>query len=404
MQTKQQTKQQHAKQLGVYLHIPFCVRKCGYCDFLSAPADEQTRRNYVAALCNEIRAAAWQEQKILKENYSIKSIFFGGGTPSLLDGNAIGAIMKVLQEQLGDICSEQLEVTMECNPGTVTEEKLLQYRRSGVNRLSFGLQSAHNQELKALGRIHTWETFLESLQAARGAGFQNINVDLMSALPDQTMDSWQHTLEQVAALQPEHISAYSLILEEGTALAAQIAAERRQGIDRVSDEDTDREMYAFTNTFLAEQGYCHYEISNYAKPGFESVHNLSYWECQEYFGFGLGASGFYQGERYCNTSKLAEYLINWENADAVDWKTYREDVTVNSLQEQMAEFMFLGLRKMKGISVREFKQRFGKDYWQVYGEQTERLLQEHLLEQCQDTLYLTARGIDISNTVMAEFV
>ena len=276
------------KRGGIYIHIPFCVRKCAYCDFLSAPADEKTQAEYVKALQTEI----YQTAKLLSENpYTVDTVFFGGGTPSILAPGHVKALADTLRESFP--FAENAEITIECNPGTLDEEKAAVYRQAGINRISFGLQSANNRELKMLGRIHTMEEFVKSYETARAAGFDNINIDLMSALPGQTFESFLHTLDTVLALKPEHISMYSLILEEGTALY-----EHLDRYPALPDEDTEREMYDTACLRLADNGYHQYEISNFAKEGKACRHNLSYWERKNYLGFGTGAASLLCEQRY----------------------------------------------------------------------------------------------------------
>ena len=286
------------KRGGIYIHIPFCVRKCAYCDFLSAPADEKTQAGYVKALQTEI----YQTAKLFSENpYTVDTVFFGGGTPSILVPKHIKALMDTLRECFA--LPEAAEITIECNPGTLDEEKAAVYRQAGINRISFGLQSANNRELKMLGRIHTMEEFVKSYETARAAGFDNINIDLMSALPGQTFESFLHTLDTVLALKPEHISMYSLILEEGTALY-----EHLDRYPALPDEDTERQMYDTACLRLADNGYHQYEISNFAKEGKACRHNLSYWERKNYLGFGIGAASLRCEQRYTNTDSLALYI------------------------------------------------------------------------------------------------
>ena len=286
------------KRGGIYIHIPFCVRKCAYCDFLSALADEKTQAEYVKALQTEI----YQTAKLLSENpYTVDTVFFGGGTPSILAPGHVKALADTLRESFP--FAENAEITIECNPGTLDEEKAAVYRQAGINRISFGLQSANNRELKMLGRIHTMEEFVQSYETARAAGFDNINIDLMSALPGQTFESFLHTLDTVLALKPEHISMYSLILEEGTALY-----EHLDRYPALPDEDTERQMYDTACLRLADNGYHQYEISNFAKEGKACRHNLSYWERKNYLGFGTGAASLLCEQRYTNTDSLALYI------------------------------------------------------------------------------------------------
>lgn len=380
------------KELELYLHIPFCVKKCNYCDFLSAPAGEETRAAYVDALLEEIRG--FDEP----EDYEVVTVFFGGGTPSILPGQAIFRIMEALREKFS--FRKGAEITLEANPGTVDKEKLSFYKKAGINRLSFGLQSADAEELKKLGRIHTWEKFLESFQLAREAGFSNINVDLMSALPGQTKESWEKTLRQVLALQPEHISAYSLIIEEGTPFYQlyEKDVERRDAGEEpelIPSEEEERAMYEATGRILKEQGYLHYEISNYAKPGRECCHNLGYWQRRDYLGFGLGASTLLNPVRYKNTENLEAYLGG-------DFS--KKEFFVLTKDNQIEETMFLGLRVLEGVSKEQFREQFSCELRVVYRKELEKLEKEGLLEEEGDFVRLTSRGIDLSNPVLAEFL
>lgn len=380
------------KELELYLHIPFCVKKCNYCDFLSALAGEETRAAYVDALLEEIRG--FDEP----EDYEVVTVFFGGGTPSILPGQAIFRIMEALREKFS--FRKEAEITLEANPGTVDKEKLSFYKKAGINRLSFGLQSADAEELKKLGRIHTWEKFLESFQLAREAGFSNINVDLMSALPGQTKESWEKTLRQVLALQPEHISAYSLIIEEGTPFYQlyEKDVERRDAGEEpelIPSEEEERAMYEATGRILKEQGYLHYEISNYAKPGCECRHNLGYWQRRDYLGFGLGASTLLNPVRYKNTEDLEAYLGG-------DFS--KKEFFVLTKDNQIEETMFLGLRVLEGVSKEQFREQFSCELRVVYRKELEKLEKEGLLEEEGDFVRLTSRGIDLSNPVLAEFL
>ena len=387
------------KELELYVHIPFCVRKCAYCDFLSAPADTQERTLYIDALTEEIRA-----RKNDFNAYRVSTIFLGGGTPSILEGDDSARIFRALQENF-DI-SDDAEITMEVNPGTVTEEKAASWRKSGVNRLSIGLQSADDRELKMLGRIHTYREFLDTWKIVREAGFENVNVDLISAIPGQNLRSWSETLRKAADLGPEHISAYSLIIEEGTPFYERYGdgsgEDENKGnhLPPLPDEDTEREMYKATEKILAEYGYHRYEISNYSKTGYECRHNLGYWERKEYLGLGLGASSLISECRFHNTADMGKYLRLYENAGT----DICEDIEHLSVEDQMEEFMFLGLRKTVGISVDDFRKAFGKEIREVYGEQMRKLEEQRLIEYSGNRVRLTERGTDISNYVFSEFM
>lgn len=418
--------------LELYIHIPFCVRKCAYCDFLSFPSGEEERERYVERLTEEI-----EEAGAVSEGYVATAIFFGGGTPSVLTPKQTERILNAVKKSF--YVAEDAEITTEVNPGTADREKLEAWRQAGINRLSFGLQSTENRELQYLGRIHTMEDFLESYRAAREAGFENINIDLMSALPGQTVSSWEKTLRTVVSLQPEHISAYSLIIEEGTPFCQLFgedgdAAEekkRRQslGIPELPDEDAERRMYYDTERILGEAGYHRYEISNYAKPGYECRHNKGYWTGTEYLGLGLGASSYInirreKGEaaKISASGKESGDRRQLERRSNVrDFKTYlsltREDFRAGrqieerellTNQAMMEEFMFLGLRLTEGISEMEFFRRFSCTLETVYGDVLEKLAGQELMERYEREgaafWRLTKRGIDVSNCVLAEFL
>lgn len=403
------------KKLELYIHIPFCVRKCAYCDFLSFAAPEQIYQEYVNKLIEEI----YGQSENFKD-YQVISVFVGGGTPSLLAPKLVEELFSVLRQNF-DIAADA-EITIESNPGTLTMEKLETYLRSGINRLSLGLQSADDKELQFLGRIHSYDDFLKSYQKARQAGFNNINVDLMSALPGQDLMSWKTTLRKVLMLKPEHISAYSLIIEEGTPYYERYGEEGKHCLDEsqsiwtgrgltgkrmslsvlpdLPDEDTEREMYHVTKKLMEEHGYGRYEISNYSRPGYECLHNKGYWTGTEYLGLGLGASSYTFGYRYHNTDNMEEYLsLNLLEAGAA-----ARDIQELTLEDRMEEFMFLGLRLMEGVSGTEFFSRFGQNMWNVYGKQIEKLERQGLLEVHKPEIRLTELGVDVSNMVLYEFL
>ncbi len=376
--------------MELYIHIPFCVRKCAYCDFLSFPQTKEVIQQYVKKLMEEIRWAGKQYP-----NRAISSIFIGGGTPSILEAEQMTAIIQAVRDSF--YIEETAEISIEANPGTVTEEKLRAYKNVGINRISFGLQSAESKELQLLGRIHTYEEFLESYQMARICGFDNINVDLMSALPGQTVESWEETLTRVAKLEPEHISAYSLIIEEGTPFYEKYGEERGEGI--LPDEDSEREMYHRTKAILKDMGYERYEISNYAKPGRECRHNVGYWTGVPYLGLGLGASSYMDGCRFCNNSDLEEYLQQEPGK--------RFDEIVLSEQDMQEEYFFVGLRLVKGVSIKGFEEKFGMTAESVYPGLFERLIHEggaEIDEKDGDHFRLTEFGMDVSNYIMACFL
>lgn len=364
--------------LEIYIHIPFCISKCKYCDFKSAPSCPKERSDYVESLCEKIRS--YEE---FAKAYRVVSIFVGGGTPSILDVGQMKDIFRSIKETFE--LSYEAEITVEMNPGTVTMEKLLAYQECGVNRLSIGLQSVNNHELKALGRIHTYEEFLETYYMARGAGFDNINIDLISAIPHQTVESWRETLKKVIDLQPEHISAYSLIIEEGTPFYERYGEGEHD--DELPSEEDERQMYHDTRRILREYGYERYEISNYAKPGYECKHNLGYWERTEYLGLGAGAASLIGSQR-------------WTQADSFNKGPEVEELT---RENEMEEFMFLGLRKIKGVSVTAFEEIFHVGMHEVYGDVIESMKFKGLLEEADGYVKLTEAGIDVSNYVMSEF-
>lgn len=371
------------KKLELYIHIPFCIKKCEYCDFLSGPANRQRQREYVDALCKEIQASEGYE------TYEVSSIFFGGGTPSILPGEWLAEIMKMIYQRFYVL--ENAEISIEANPGTVTEEKLFQYRQAGVNRISFGCQSTNNQELKMLGRIHTWEEFLDSFQMARNAGFTNINVDLMSGLPSQSLQTWENSLKKVAMLGVEHISAYSLIIEDGTPFA-------EYELD-LPDEEEERKMYENTAAILKQYGYHQYEISNYAKEGYACRHNCGYWNRTEYLGLGLGSASLVKEARFSNVSDMDFYLKYSGEPSKL-----REDTQELSENEQMEEFMFLGLRMLEGVSSDLFFEKFGKKMENVYDAVIQKYVDLGLLEWNANNLRLTRHGISVSNQIFADFL
>ena len=378
--------------LELYIHIPFCVKKCGYCDFLSMPADDDVKARYVSQLINEIRA-----QSSAYGDYHITSIYFGGGTPSILKGTAIASIMSAVYECW--YVDASAEITIECNPGTVTENKFGMYKASGINRVSIGLQSVHDAELKLLGRIHSFEDFLNTYQYARDAGIENINVDLMSGLPRQTTADWEETLRRVVMLKPEHISAYSLIIEEGTAFYGMYGT--AEGKKLLPDEDTDREMYHRTRELLEKKGYKRYEISNYAREGFECRHNIGYWTGAEYLGLGLGASSFIKRHRFHNENDLATYLDYDFSSDVT---MIYQDLEKLCMEDAMSEFMFLGLRMIQGVSGEEFARRFGLNMFDVFDMPIFKNRKNGLLEVDGSQLRLTQRGLDLANVVMRDFI
>ena len=427
--------EQIMKSISIYIHIPFCVKKCQYCDFLSAPADSRAQKVYLRALKQEIR-----EQAARYREYEVQTVFIGGGTPTAVPCEKLCEVLKTVFTCYR--VNPQAEISMEANPGTVTKEALLSYRKAGINRLSIGLQSADDGELKLLGRIHTYRDFLQTYRWAQEAGFTNINLDIMSALPGQSVENYKKSLETVLSLRPQHISAYSLIVEEGTPFyekygqeSEKLQATGEKQPDLPSEEE-EREMYALTEKLLAAAGYHRYEISNYALPGRECRHNLVYWKRGNYVGFGLGAASMVENVRFENTRKMQEYLAEYAgvpdaepvSADAAQGDeqelsneqefslredthsenaqefSIRENVHPLSQQEQMEETMFLGLRLTEGVSKAEFHRQFGVSMEQIYGEVIRENIAQGLLIDEAGYLRLTREGMDLSNYVMAQFL
>ncbi len=379
------------KKLELYIHIPFCEKKCSYCDFLSAPATELTQKAYMNQLIEEVRT-----QALVYPEYEVSTIFIGGGTPSVLPGLQIFNLLSAIYESFA--VESGAEITIECNPGTLDEGKVIYYREAGINRVSLGLQSADDVELKLLGRIHTYDDFLSSYGLLRAAGFRNINVDLMSAIPYQTPEKWRHTLKKVLLLKPEHISAYSLILEPGTQFYDMYGT--KEGQKLLPDEAADREMYADTGTLLRKHHYERYEISNYARPGYECRHNIGYWTGAEYLGMGLGASSYVLNHRFHSETDLGKYM---EVRMHEDLTPLFQDVEELSTEDQMEEFMYLGLRMTRGVSGAEFFARFGLNMFTVFDEAIRKNLLLKLVEVKAPDLRLTEKGIDLSNRVFADF-
>jgi oxygen-independent coproporphyrinogen-3 oxidase len=375
------------KKLSIYIHIPFCVRKCFYCDFLSAPATRKRQLEYLAALKREIVAAS-----VKYKDYEVLSVFFGGGTPSILEAADIEGVMADIAANYKLI--PNVEVTIELNPKTADLEKLRHLKRAGINRLSIGLQSTDASELATIGRIHTYGDFLCTYSQAREVGFDNINIDLMSGLPGQSMESWVCTLERVFGLKPEHISAYSLIIEEGTRLF-----ENPSDFPATPSEEEDRRMYQETKGLMEIHGYNRYEISNYAKAGFECRHNIVYWKRGNYVGFGIGASSMVENIRWRNTSDIDRYILASSDFDSIQM-----DIQKLSESDCMEEFMFLGLRMCCGVSGTDFLNTFGKNITDIYGGVLDKWCGLGMIEKAGDCYKLSDRGIDVSNVILADFL
>ena len=381
----------------LYIHIPFCVRKCRYCDFLSFPTDPDIRLAYVESLTEEIKRSAGLTDRLAQDGAVLDTVFIGGGTPSLLTGDQIQRILKAVRDYYP--LNKKAEISMEANPGTLTMDRLGAIYEAGVNRLSIGLQSTEDRLLRILGRIHTFDTFLIQYRDARNIGFSNINIDLMSGLPGQRPEDWKRTLETVGDLAPEHISAYSLILEEGTPFR-----DDPEILAALPDEEADREMYHMTRSVLARRGYERYEISNYAGKGFACRHNLGYWDGVPYLGCGIGAASYWPDEngkmaRFSNVSDIRDYIRKPFRSPDI-----REDYQILSTGDRMEEYMFLGLRKMSGISIKRFADLFGRGMEEVYGPVIDRYLKAGLLYKEEDCLRLTEAGIDVSNSIFCDFL
>lgn len=369
------------RELSVYIHIPFCLKKCLYCDFLSFAGDDWLQREYIYALIREIKAFE------RKENYIVKTVYIGGGTPSSIPSKFIEEVMDTLRAGFG--IKQNCEITVEINPATVTYEKAECYKKSGINRVSVGLQAVQRELLKKLGRIHDFEDFKQSYGILRDSGFENINIDLMFALPNQSLEQWRESLNAVCSLCPEHISCYSLIIEEGTPFYEMSKKE-----DFEIDDETDRKMYYTAKDILEERGYSRYEISNFAKEGFSSRHNIVYWQRGEYIGFGLGASSFLDNERFKNTEDINKYIkgSQYEQREVIEGRA------------AYAEFMFLGLRQSEGIKISDFEKSFGLSIFKVYKNEIKKLTDMNLLVNENGSLKLSERGIDVSNSVFVEFL
>ncbi|MGO5135149.1 radical SAM family heme chaperone HemW [Clostridium butyricum] len=372
------------KEMSLYIHIPFCKQKCLYCDFPSYAGKESLINEYIRAL----------NEEILKKcsKYKIASIFVGGGTPSYLNEINLESLLKTIN--LLDF-KDEFEFTIECNPGTLNEEKLALMKNYNVNRISMGLQTTNDNILKEIGRIHSFEEFKKNYNQARKAGFKNINVDLMFGLPNQNMKDWKVSLEDVMSLEPDHISAYSLIIEEGTCFYNLYNNDKLN----IPNEEEERSMYLFTKGFLKDYGYNQYEISNYAKANKECFHNKVYWKCNEYLGLGVSASSFVDEKRFKNIDDIKIYIEKINNNEDVT-----EEIHVNNINDDMEEFMFMGLRMIEGINLKIFKKRFGKDVFDIYDEVIKNNIKKGLLVVDSEKLYLSEKGIELSNYVMSDFI
>ena len=400
------------KNLELYIHIPFCMKKCAYCDFLSFPCDEKTQVAYADALIREIE---YYGPKM--KNYVVSTIFVGGGTPTWLNEEKMAEIFDAITTYFQ--VSNEAEITMECNPGTVTPAKLNLYKKIGVNRLSIGLQSADDTELQLLGRIHTFEMFLKTYEMARNAGFKNINVDLMSGIPYQTAEKFLHTLQKVVRLKPEHISVYSLIIEKGTPFydTYQSDLELQEAGKPTQMLPTEDEVYRIiklTQQYLTKTGYEQYEISNFAQPDFECTHNIGYWTRENYLGLGIGAASLLDNIRYTNISEMETYIEKTKQIQLLSFEQPQGNATVGtnlhaevfavSRKAQMEEFMFLGLRMNRGVTRQQFQDTFGVPIEGIYKDALEHLKAEGLLEIRAGQITLTEKGQDLSNYALAQFL
>lgn len=374
------------KDIGLYIHMPFCKAKCYYCDFISYANKEKLIKEYVEALIKEMK-------HINLSKYSIQTVYIGGGTPSLIDNESIAKIM----DNLRLFVAGNAEITIEINPGTANKEKLKKYKEIGINRLSIGLQSADNELLSEIGRIHKYEDFLNVYNEARNIGFRNINVDLMLGLPNQDLKKLEESVKEVITLSPEHISIYSLILEENTKLYDMVMNEEL----KLPDEAIERKMYWNVKKMLENEGYIHYEISNFAKEGYKSRHNSDCWEQKEYIGIGVSSHSYLNNKRYSNSESVEEYIKNINNNDFDKNITIHEEQTKEDKQK---EYMILGLRKINGVNITKFKNKFGENPIFLYRQELNKLVQEELIEIYDNNIKLTDKGLDLANVVWEEFI
>lgn len=375
------------KEIGIYIHIPFCKKKCYYCDFVSYDNKNEKIDTYINTVLKEIEDTA----KDFTKDHIVTTIYFGGGTPSFLESKYVKVLLEDIRRNYN--ISSDAEVTLEVNPGTITEEKLKTYQMCGINRLSIGLQTTNDRLLETIGRIHTYSEFLSTYNLARKTGFNNINVDLIFALPNQSLDDLKLDLENIIELNPEHISTYSLIVENGTKIEKML--EENEEEYKLPDENTEREMYWHIKNTLEKNGYKHYEISNFSKEGYESRHNTNCWEQKEYLGFGAAAHSYIDGIRYSNKKILSEYIFNFKSKD-IEEKQNRE--------ETAKEYMILGLRMIDGISISKFEQKFKLNPLMYFRFEISKLTEENLIEVDLDNIRLTEKGLDFANIVWEEFI
>lgn len=380
------------KELGIYVHIPFCKQKCYYCDFVSYSNKQEKVKEYVECLKTEIQEEAFKHKN---DEYEVTTVYIGGGTPSFIDPLYIEEILKLIKENYK--VTKNPEITIEVNPGTVDKLKFETYKKIGINRISIGLQAAQNSLLKQIGRIHTYEEFEKCYKTAEKVGFTNINVDLMLALPNQTIEDLEESLQKVINLKPNHISLYSLILEEGTKLEKMV----NENKVKLPEDELERTMYWEAKHILEKNGYNHYEISNFAKKGYESKHNLNCWKQKEYLGFGAASHSYINKRRYCNTSNLEDYIKNIKNKEL---ERKIQVCEIQTPQDEEKEFMLLGLRTIKGVSIQDFKSKFGKNPIFLFRKELGKLVEEDLIQIDLDEISLTEKGLDLANLVWEEFV
>ncbi len=376
------------KELGIYIHIPFCKSKCIYCDFISFANKEKIIEKYIECLKKETKSKE-------ENDCIIDTIYIGGGTPSFIDSKYIKEIVETIKSKFK--IKQEAEITIEVNPGTVNEAKLKDYKRTGINRISIGLQSTNNKTLKQIGRIHTYEEFLNTYNLARNVGYKNINVDLMLALPNQTLEEMEESVKKVIELNPEHISIYSLILEEGTKMEEFVNNKKI----KLPSEELERKMYWNIKDKLEQNGYIHYEISNFSKEGFESKHNTNCWSQKEYLGFGLAAHSYINNKRFCNIKNIEEYIKNIENNNI---KSNIQICEIQNEEEKKKEYMLLNLRKIKGVDIQKFKNNFVDNPIYLYHKELKKLVKQELIEVDFNNIKLTNKGLDLANLVWEEFI
>ncbi len=387
------------KDLGLYIHIPFCAKKCDYCDFKSFENKDNLIDEYIKWLNYEIKSIGEGNKNDFNSNLdsliNLKTIYIGGGTPSFINSNYIKILLETIKNNFQ--MDENAEITIEVNPGTVTREKLKDYKDAGINRLSIGSQSTNNRILKEIGRIHTYNDITNTYNLARSMGFNNINLDLMIGLPKQTIDDVISSINDILEMNPEHISVYSLILEEGT----KFYEKWEKNALILPDDEEERNMYWTVKKMLEQAGYIHYEISNFAKPGFESKHNLDCWNQKEYIGVGVAAHSYTNNIRYSNIDNIEQYIQNYKNGSELDNLVFHEK---QDIQNKMKEYMILGLRKIDGIHIQEFKRKFGNNPIILFKNELDKLVKEDLIEIDGDIIKLTFKGLDLANLVWEEFI